>query len=115
MALTALYVTPAHVTLRQWKTMCCTAGPVGRIQKVTAQIACTTSLMLMRTHQRNLYHYFRKHGRGCTVPIHTWFGVRKVDHLNAIQALERMGLIEVDRAGTIYLTWTISSLSEVLQ
>lgn len=71
--------------------------------------------LYMRTHQRNLYHYFRKHGRGCAVPIHTWFGVRRIDHLNAIQALERMGLIEVDRAGDNYLTWTISSLSEILQ
>jgi hypothetical protein len=26
-----------------------------------------------------------------------------------------MGLIEVDRAGDNYLTWTISSLSEILQ
>ena len=71
--------------------------------------------LYMRTHHRNLYHYFRKRGPGCTVPIHTWFGVRKVDHLNAIQALERMGLIEVERAGDNYLTWTISSLFEILQ
>lgn len=69
----------------------------------------------MRTHHRNLYHYFLKHGCGCTVPIHTQFGVRRIDHLNAIQALERMGLIEVDRIGTNYLTWIISSLSEILQ
>ena len=49
------------------------------------------------------------------MPIHTRFGVRRIDHLNAIQALERMGLIEVDRAGDNYLTWTISSLFEILQ
>jgi hypothetical protein len=80
-----------------------------------ALTVCTTFLMLMRTHQRNLYNYFLRHGNGCTVPLHTWFGVRKVDHLNAVQALEKKGLIEVDRVTSNYLTWTICSVSEVLQ
>ena len=71
--------------------------------------------MLMRTHQRNLYNYFLRHGSGCAVPLHRCFGVRKVDHLNAVQALEKMGLIKVNRITANYLTWTIRSVSEVLQ
>lgn len=63
--------------------------------------------MLMRTHQRNLYNYFLMRGSGCTVPLHTWFGVRKVDHLNAVEALEKKGLIEIDRVTTNYLTWVV--------
>jgi hypothetical protein len=68
---------------------------------------------MMRTHQRNLYNYFLMRGVGCTMPLHTWFGVRKADHLNAIESLQKHGLIEVERITTNYLTWRVSKVLEL--
>lgn len=65
----------------------------------------------LRTHQRNVYHYFLKHGDGCRVPLHSWFGVRRVEHLNALHALEQKRLINLSRSSENYLTWTMRSPS----
>ena len=61
----------------------------------------------MRTHQRNLYRYFLRHGDGCTVPLSRDFGVHPHEHLNAVRALEKMQLITVNRASTNYLLWKV--------
>lgn len=62
---------------------------------------------MMRIHQRNLYRYFMRHETGCQVPGHRSFGVRRDEHINAVNALERMRLITVNRASDNYLMWTV--------
>lgn len=72
-------------------------------------IRSTNPKLRMRTHQRNLYNYFLRHEQDgcCPVPLHRSFGVQFKIHIHAIQALEDMKLIEVDRPSDNYLTWTM--------
>ena len=68
------------------------------------------SRVMLRTHQRNLYYYFLKNEDGNKMPFHRDFGVRTDVHVNAINTLEKLGLIQVNRVSNNYLMWTVRVL-----
>ena len=68
----------------------------------------------MRTHQRNLYRYFLRNGNGCTVPLSRSFGVRADAHIAAVNALEAMRLITINRVSDNYLSWTVEIKCQVI-
>jgi hypothetical protein len=70
-----------------------------------------TSLPLgLSINQRNIYHYFLAHQKRnkhapCFVPKIPTTASRIDDYLNALVALERKGLIIVDRSAQHYTGW----------
>jgi hypothetical protein len=78
----------------------------------------TKTMVRLRTHQRNLFNYMLKWKRKCPdlpclVPVHTAFGVRQVDHIQAVNSLEKMQLISVNRASPHYTQWTMKPAMEL--
>ena len=60
--------------------------------------------------QRNLYSYFLVHQKRnknapCFIPKSCLVGNRLDVYLNALEALEKKGLIRVDRSATNYTEW----------
>lgn len=60
--------------------------------------------------QRNLYIYFLSHQKRnanspCFVPKNFLVGNRKESYLKALAALEKKGLIRVDRSASNYTSW----------
>lgn len=70
-------------------------------------------MVMLRTHQRNLYYYFLNNEDGCKVPFHRDFGVRTDVHINALNALENLSLIQVNRSSDKYLMWTVRVLERI--
>lgn len=62
--------------------------------------------------QRNLYSYFLAHqqrntNEPCYVPKNFLVGNRKQSYLNALAALERKGLVYIERCSSDYTSWII--------
>jgi hypothetical protein len=76
------------------------------------------AVLSLRTTQRNIYRQLlvhqRKYGdKPCPIQIHTSYGAKARDYLNALNALERKQLVVIDRIGKHYTQWTMKCTKSI--